>query len=178
MEGAPSTRQVPIRRSRSERNPVLPGRRLTASSSGRGYSIDERQKLNDSGRFTYQEPSGRPMVWRHRRRCILYERKNNQLSPAPTQTTTRRCFEINLPFVKRRGRVEAKRPRRGCPTKKAHNNNDQNLNTSPNTNHPTLPTTSTGVSTRLTSPEIFIHNHLLAETFIHESPFTKANASP
>ncbi len=45
-------------RSRSERNPVLPGRRLTASSSGRGYSIEDRQKSTDSRRSTYRQPSG------------------------------------------------------------------------------------------------------------------------
>ena len=36
---------------------------------------DDREELTDSGRCTYQKPPGRPMVWRHRRRCILYEKR-------------------------------------------------------------------------------------------------------
>ena len=36
---------------------------------------DDREELTDSERFTYQKPPGRPMVWRHRRRCILYEKR-------------------------------------------------------------------------------------------------------
>ena len=42
---------------------------------------DDREELTDSERFTYQQPPGRPMVWRHRRRCILYEKRITSYRP-------------------------------------------------------------------------------------------------
>ena len=42
---------------------------------------DDREELTDSERCTYQKPPGRPMVWRHRRRCILYEKRITSYRP-------------------------------------------------------------------------------------------------
>ena len=47
---------------------------------------DDREELTDSGRCTYQKPPGRPMVWRHRRRCILYEKRITSYRPREPNT--------------------------------------------------------------------------------------------
>ena len=53
---------------------------------------DDREELTDSERCTYQKPPGRPMVWRHRRRCILNKKLPTSFARA-NPTPTRRCFD-------------------------------------------------------------------------------------